>query len=125
MANELLFRVLFSILWIVFISNLTWVRNSLREPKSERSNDRTARRESRLLLVALALFAPFWFGGIILYIIIPSWIAFLSIPLPDWFRLVPIGHGRRDRREHPVRTMGLSDARQELGSRLGGVKVPA
>jgi protein-S-isoprenylcysteine O-methyltransferase Ste14 len=37
------------------------------------------------------LFAPFWFGGIILYAILPSWIMFLSIPLPDWFRLIMVG----------------------------------
>jgi len=42
-------------------------------------------------IVALALFAPFWFGGIILYAILPGWIAFLSISLPDWFRLVMAG----------------------------------
>jgi len=90
-TNELLFRVIFSILWFIFIGNLTWVRYSLREPKSKPSIDQTARRESRLHIIALALFAPFWFGGIILYIILPSWIMFLSIPLPDWFRLIMVG----------------------------------
>jgi protein-S-isoprenylcysteine O-methyltransferase Ste14 len=88
---ELLFRVLFTILWIVFISNIIWVRYSLREPKSESSTDRRAQREGRLHLIALALFGPAWFGGTILYIMLPSWIAFLSIPLPDWFRLVLVG----------------------------------
>jgi len=33
----------------------------------------------------------FWFGGTTLYIIFPSWIAFLSIPLPDWVRLIMVG----------------------------------
>ncbi|MGD0329640.1 MAG: hypothetical protein ABSB40_04235 [Nitrososphaeria archaeon] len=83
MTNELLFRVIFSTLWFIFIVNITWVMYSLREPKSKPSIDQTVRRESRLHIVALALFALFWFGGIILYIIIPSWIMFLSIPLPD------------------------------------------
>jgi protein-S-isoprenylcysteine O-methyltransferase Ste14 len=41
--------------------------------------------------VALALFGPFWFGGIVLYILVPSWIILLSIPLPDWFRLIMVG----------------------------------
>jgi protein-S-isoprenylcysteine O-methyltransferase Ste14 len=91
MTSELLFRVVFSILWLVFIANLTWVRYSSREPKNESSIDQTAPHESRLHIVALAMLAPFWFGGIILYLILPSWIMFLSIPLPDWFRLIMVG----------------------------------
>ncbi len=42
-------------------------------------------------IIALALLAPFWFGGIILYAILPSWIMILSIPLPDWLRLIMVG----------------------------------
>jgi protein-S-isoprenylcysteine O-methyltransferase Ste14 len=90
-TNDLLFRVIFSTLWLIFIANLTWVRYSLRDPKSRSSIDQTAGHERRLHIVALALFAPFWFGGIILYAILPSWIMFLSIPLPDWFRLIMVG----------------------------------
>ena len=91
MTNELLFRVLFSILWFIFFANLAWVRYSSREPKSEPSIDHIGQREGRLRIVALALFAPFWFGGITLYAILPGWIMFLSIPLPDWFRLIVVG----------------------------------
>ena len=90
-TNGLLFRVLFSVLWVIFIANITRVRYSLREPKSEPSTGRTARHEGRLHIVALALFGPAWFGGTILYIILPSWIASLSIPSPDWFRLIMVG----------------------------------
>jgi protein-S-isoprenylcysteine O-methyltransferase Ste14 len=90
-TNELLFRVIFLTLWIIFIASSTWVRYSLREPKSKPPIDQTARHERQLHIVALALFAPFWFGGIILYIILPSWIMFLSIPLPDWLRLAMVG----------------------------------
>lgn len=90
-TNELLFRVIFSTLWIIFDANLAWVRYSAREPKSKSSIDQTARHERRLHIVALALFAPVWFGGIILYAILPSWIMFLSILLPDWFRLIMVG----------------------------------
>ena len=91
MTNELLFRTIFTVLWLVFIANLSWVRYSSRQPKSESSIDQRSRRETGLHIVALALFAPFWFGGIILYILLPSWIMFLSIPLPDSFRLVMVG----------------------------------
>lgn len=91
MTNELIFRILFSILWIIFIANIMWVRYSLMEPKSKLSIRRTVRQQSRFHIIALSLFAPFWFGGIILYIIIPGWITFLSIPLPDWFRLIMVG----------------------------------
>jgi protein-S-isoprenylcysteine O-methyltransferase Ste14 len=44
-----------------------------------------------LHIVALALFAPVWFGGILLYAIFPNWVLFLSIPLPDWFRFTMVG----------------------------------
>ena len=91
MTNELLFRVAFATLWIIFTINLTWVRYSARERAGKRPSGQTARRERQLHIVGLALFAPFWFGGIILYAILPSWIMFLSIPLPDWFRSIMIG----------------------------------
>ncbi len=91
MTNELFFRVIFSTLWLIFIANITWIRYSSRESTSKSSIDQTARHEGQLHIVALALFAPFWFGGIILYAILPSWIVFLSIPLPDWFRLIMVG----------------------------------
>lgn len=90
-TNELLFRVLFTVLWVIFIGNITRVRYSLREPKSEQPVGQAVKHERELHVVALALFAPFWFGGVILYIFIPSWIMSLSIPLPDWFRMVMAG----------------------------------
>jgi protein-S-isoprenylcysteine O-methyltransferase Ste14 len=90
-TNELLFRVIFSTLWLIFMGTSTWVRYSSRQSTGKQPIDQTARRERRLHLVALALFTPFWFGGIILYAILPSWIVFLSIPLPDWFRLIMVG----------------------------------
>jgi protein-S-isoprenylcysteine O-methyltransferase Ste14 len=90
MTNDLFFRAVFSALWLMFIANLTWVRYSSREPAGKSSIDQTAQHERRMRIVALALFAPFWFGGIILYAILPSWIMFLSIPLPDWFRLIMV-----------------------------------
>jgi protein-S-isoprenylcysteine O-methyltransferase Ste14 len=91
-TNELLFRIIFSTLWLIFFANLVWVRYSSRESTSKASIDQTARHGRRLLIVvALALLAPFWFGGIILYPVFPSLIMFLSIPLPDWFRLIMAG----------------------------------
>ena len=90
-TNELLFRAIFSTLWLIFIANLTWVRYSAKGSTGEQSIDQTARHERQLHIVALALFAPFWFGGIILYAILPGWIVFLSISLPDWFRLIMVG----------------------------------
>ena len=91
MVNELLFRSIFIVLWVTFIASTTWVRYTLRLPQREASDNQAAKRERWLHIVALALFAPFLFGGIILYAILPSWIMFLSIPLPDWFRLIMLG----------------------------------
>jgi protein-S-isoprenylcysteine O-methyltransferase Ste14 len=82
---------MFSALWLIFIANLTWVRCSARASTGKRSISQTAQHERQLHIVAVALFGPFWFGGIFLYIVFPSWIVFFSIPLPDWFRLVMAG----------------------------------
>jgi protein-S-isoprenylcysteine O-methyltransferase Ste14 len=89
--SELLFRIIFSTLWLVFFTTILWVRYSSREPASTTSVGRTAQHERRLHIVALALFAPIWFGGIFFYAIFPGWILVLSIPLPDWFRLTMVG----------------------------------
>jgi protein-S-isoprenylcysteine O-methyltransferase Ste14 len=65
-----------------------WTRYSARQPKSEPSTDKTTRLDR--YKVILVLIAPFWFGGIALYLILPTWIMFLSIPLPDSFRLIMV-----------------------------------
>ncbi len=91
MTNELLFRIIFIILWLIFITNLTWIRYTTRKTTDTSSTIQAIRHESRLHIIALAMFGPFWFGGIILYMIFPGLIAFLSIPLPDWFRAIMIG----------------------------------
>jgi len=90
MTNDLPFRVTFSILWIIFIANLIWAGHSSREPKSSSSIAEKPRQRGRLHIAALAFIVFFWFG-LILYSLLPSWIMFLSIPLPEWFRLIMIG----------------------------------
>lgn len=50
----------------------------------------TTRRVGRLRIAALAL-APLYFAGALLYALLPGLVMFLSIPLPDWFRLVMVG----------------------------------
>ena len=90
MTNELIFRIIFTILWLVFITNMTWIRYKTRKTADASPTSQAIRHESRIHIVALAMFAPFWFGGILLYIIFPSVIAFLSIPLPDWFRILMV-----------------------------------
>jgi protein-S-isoprenylcysteine O-methyltransferase Ste14 len=90
-VNETLFRIIFSTLWLIFFANLIWVRYSSRETAGKKSANRVARQERRWHIFALALFAPLWFGGIILYALFPGWIRFFSIPLPAWFRLTMAG----------------------------------
>jgi len=89
-TNELPFRVLFSALWIIFVVCIIWARYSLREPKGEPSGHPTVRPERWSYFVARASLAPLWWAGMILYTLLPSWIVFLSIPLPDWFRLIMV-----------------------------------
>ncbi len=84
-----LFRALFAILWLFFIANLCWIRYSAWREKTKQT--KTALHASWIHILGLIIFAPFWFGGIILYIFLPAWIAFLSIPLPDWLRFIMVG----------------------------------
>jgi protein-S-isoprenylcysteine O-methyltransferase Ste14 len=92
-TNELLFRVFFSILWIIFFANLVWVRYSSSKYAGKQPAERAIQPEGRLCIVALALPAAFWYAGILLYALLPGWISFLSIPLPDWFRLIMVVAG--------------------------------
>jgi protein-S-isoprenylcysteine O-methyltransferase Ste14 len=89
--NELFFRVLFSALWIIFVVGLALVRYSTREHKGKQPSDQLIQHERRLYIITRALLAPFWWAGIILFLVFPSWVMFLSIPLPDWFRLIMVG----------------------------------
>jgi hypothetical protein len=70
------------------LCNLTWVRYSSRDVADKTSADRAAQRERQWHTIALAIFAPLWFGGIILYALVPGWIRFFAMPLPTWFRLI-------------------------------------
>ena len=54
------------------------------------SRKQTTSHEGRIRAAALIL-AVIYFGGALLYILLPSWIMFLSIPLPAWFRLIMVG----------------------------------
>lgn len=84
MINELLFRIIFSCLWVIFLaSGLSY---SLRAPKEEPSSNPTVKSERRRYFLSRALLAIMWWTGIISYFVFPSWV-FLSIPLPDWLRL--------------------------------------
>ena len=81
MNVELIFRVIFSTLWLIFLANVVWVGYSGRALSSSQE-----RRGTGLLrAVAIALAFPY-FAGAVFYSLVPSWITFLSIPLPYWFR---------------------------------------
>jgi protein-S-isoprenylcysteine O-methyltransferase Ste14 len=91
MISELIFRVIFSALWLLFFTTVLWVRISSGKPSEKVPTGKTSWHERRLHVVAGALFAPLWFGGIFLYALFPTSIQFLSIPVPDWFRLIMAG----------------------------------
>ena len=79
---ELGLRVIFIAAWSAFITSLTWVRFETRGRPRAKAGGRSNRKRA----LALALFAPLWFTGLVLYAVHPSSIALLSIPLPVWFR---------------------------------------
>jgi protein-S-isoprenylcysteine O-methyltransferase Ste14 len=86
MTKELFFRVVFSALWLIVFANVGWVSHSAKGPAGKQ----TTRHASRLRTAALAL-AVLYFAGAILYALLPGWVMFFSIPLPDWFRVVMVG----------------------------------
>jgi protein-S-isoprenylcysteine O-methyltransferase Ste14 len=83
---ELLFRVIFSALWLILFATLAWVGYLTRASTGKQ----LARHAGWLHIVAVALAVPY-FVGVLLYALLPSWIAFLWIPLPDWFRSIMVG----------------------------------
>ena len=84
--EELFFRVMFLILWLIFFVSLTVVSYSAKGS----ARRQTTRHEGRLRVTALIL-AVVYFGGSLFYMSLPSWVMFLSVPLPDWFRLTMVG----------------------------------
>ena len=88
MLEELFFRVAFSILWLIVLVGVTIVNFSAKGPAAKQ----TTPHEGRLRITAL-VFAAIYFGAALIYVLIPSWILFPSIALPDWFRLILIGVG--------------------------------
>lgn len=85
-TNELLFRVVFSALWLIFFAGLTWVSYLTKGSAGKQ----TTQHVRRLRIAALGL-AVLYFWGALLYVLLPSWVIFLSLLLPDWFRLVMVG----------------------------------
>lgn len=86
MTEELFFRTVFSALWVIFFVSLTVLSYSTKWSALKQ----TTPHEGRLRVTALVL-AAIYFGGALFYILLPNWIMFLSIPLPDWFRLIMAG----------------------------------
>jgi protein-S-isoprenylcysteine O-methyltransferase Ste14 len=85
-SRELLFRVVFSVLWLIFFANAAWVSHSAKGSAGKHTT-----RHARQLRMAAIVLAFLYFVGALVYAILPSWVMFLSIPLPDWFRLVMVG----------------------------------
>ncbi len=101
MVNELIFRAIFGVEYLIFFGSIVWVRIASMPPKdSNAQHKKGAHIFTRAILSAqrthpsitavwpMLLLAPFWYAGWLSYIFHPSWIAFLSIRLPPWFRLI-------------------------------------
>jgi protein-S-isoprenylcysteine O-methyltransferase Ste14 len=85
MADEL-FRVAFSALWAIFFGSVIWVGYSTKGS----TDGHTTRRAGRLRIATVVL-AIIYSAGALLYALLPSWVIYLSILLPDWLRLAMVG----------------------------------
>jgi len=83
---ELLFRIVFSAMWVIFLTIFAWLGYLTKGSGSRR----TTRRASLLRVGALA-FAALYFAGALLYLLLPGWVILFSIPLPDWVRSIMVG----------------------------------
>ena len=83
MIADLFFKITFSALWLIFFANAAWTRYLARVSISKR----VARHVGSLTILALALAVPY-FVGALAYVLAPSLIAPLLIPLSDWFRVI-------------------------------------
>ena len=83
MTGELLFRIIFCALWLIFFASVPWVGYLTRASAGKQ----TTRHVDLLQVIAVALAVPYFIGSV-LYALVPSWITSLSIPLPDWFRFL-------------------------------------
>ena len=83
-----LFRVIFSCFWVAFLAIFAWVAHSTKWSAGRRSTQRA----TRLRNVALS-FACLYLAGALLYVLFPSWVMFLSVSLPDWFRVSMVAVG--------------------------------
>lgn len=96
MNDELLFRIIFFALWIVYIAYLTGKEYYAREEPATRFSIRkhlreASKREGKVRIVARALLTPFWISGFILYAVYPDWMTLFTIPLPVWLRWIAVG----------------------------------
>jgi len=83
MISEFFFRVIFSALWVILMAHIAWVGYLTRSSSGHRERQGVG----WIRIVAVALSVPY-FLGVILYALHPGWMAFLSLPLPNWFRLI-------------------------------------
>ncbi len=80
--DELVFRILLGLILITFVSHRAYYTRKYQiksEDIQEKSESSTAQRFASLLAL-LGLIAT------IVYIVNPAWIAWASLPLPDWLR---------------------------------------
>jgi len=85
-TNDLFFRVSFAALWLVFVVDVVLLSYLAKGSGVKQTTQHANRLQATSLLLAIV-----YFTGALLYILLPSWVMFLSIPFPDWFRLIMVG----------------------------------
>ena len=97
MYGEVIFRVLFTVLWIVFLGVRAFYGGKAQIPGQKRSRQERWKEMVRYESVALVILLVFLFYlliiFIVLYVLIPPWLLWSQLPIPSWLRWIGVGLG--------------------------------
>ncbi len=92
--DELSFRIIFLILWAVFlIVSYAGHPEQLRSYSIKQRLKGVSKWASKADVASLAIIFSLWITTLILYVDYPDWMKYYTIPLPIWLRGVGIGLG--------------------------------
>ncbi len=87
MDDELLFRILLLLLIVGFVAHRAYYTKKHGRPESDTIKEREGGKTA-IVANILSLLA---FASTILYLVNPAWMAWASLPFPDWLRWLGVG----------------------------------